>query len=77
MEAAAAASGVPVTDAYEFEHRLTNAVRAGNRSAVVRLINRGNSVNRPFRNPNRLLFPLIHLTSELGHRNAVALLLDH
>ncbi len=73
----AAASGVPVTDAYENEHRLTKAVRTGNRSAVVRLLNRGNSVNRPFRSVNGLLYPLIYLASALGHRDVAAVLLDH
>ena len=77
MEAAVQASGVPIPVAYEFEHRLIRVVRTGNRSAVVRMINRGNSVNLPFRNVNGRVFPLIYLASALGHRDVVAVLLDH
>ncbi len=74
---AGASSSVKVTDAHAREHRMTQAVLTGNRSAVARLISQGNSVNRPFRGWDGNLFPLIHLASMQGHRDVVALLLAH
>ena len=74
---AAALSSIQVTDQYQWDHRLTQAVLTGNRGAVARLISRGNSVNRPFRAPDGRLGSLLYLASELGHRDVVALLLAH
>ena len=74
---AAESSSLQVTDEYQWDHRLTQAVLTGNRGAVARLISRGNSVNRPFRAPDGRLGSLLYLASALGHRDVVALLLDH
>ena len=73
----APSSSLKETDAYETEHRMTQAVLTGNRSAVARLISRGNRVNRPFRASDGHLCPLLHPASMEGHRDVVALLLAH
>ncbi len=74
MEAAAPSAAVQGTDAYEEEHRFTQAGLTGNRSSV---IGRGNSVNRRCRGLNGKLFPLLYLAANHGHTHVVALLLDH
>ena len=74
---AAASSSLQVTDEYQWDHRLTQAVLTGDRGAVARLISRGNSVNRPYRAPGGHLYPLLVLASMQGHRDVVALLLAH
>jgi ankyrin repeat protein len=77
MEAAAPSSGAHGGDAYEMSHRLVLEVRQGNRAAVARLLSRGNSTNRPVRDADGRLYPLLYVASEFGHADVVILLLDH
>ena len=65
--------------AYEVADPVVQAVCTGNRGALLKLINRGKSVNQPCRNTDGDLVPLLCLAAtgrEPGHLAVAGLLLD-
>ena len=64
---------------YQQTDPVVKAVREGNRGALLKLINRGKSVNQPVRDSDGTLSPLLFLAAEgstPGHLSVAALLLD-
>ena len=64
---------------YEWTDPVVKAVREGNRGVLLKLINRGKSVNQPVRHADASLFSLLFLAvtgSEPGHLSVAALVLD-
>jgi ankyrin repeat protein len=62
--------------AYEMKDLIHQHVINGNRPSLLRLLNRGMSVNQPVRDSQDNIFPLLYMASARDHYEVCALLLD-